>query len=287
MKKYYINYLRSLIVFVFKKIKIKFLGSYATIELNRSDSDNGNYLRAVKKIVKDQRKIGNFKRNSDYRDILEHVSYELGSEYLKILENRNDLVFQNLKKLEINDLVGRPIQYSYGSYTLSPTTLRYGKVASDLAMYFGKLDDFDVVEIGAGYGGQSLILDSFFRINSFTLIDLRDVLNLVEKYLDQHNLSSQYLTKTLNQMSKSSKFDLVISNYAFSELPRDLQLRYIEKILGNSSRGYLTMNSGLDFSARSHNKLSLNDLKNLLPKFEVVEENPLSSPDNYLIVWGH
>ena len=90
---------------------------------------------------------------------------------------------------------------------------------------------------------------------------------------------------TLNQ-SQQVKFDLVISNYAFSELPSHIQKTYIQKVLGNAKKGYLTMNSGRGES-RTDRKLKIEDLRDLLPNFEVFEERPLTNQNNYIIVWGH
>jgi hypothetical protein len=63
-------------------------------------------------------------------------------------------------------------------------------------------------------------------------------------------------------------------------------MKYIQKILSKSLRGYLTMNSGLSNSAFQSDKLSMQELKNYLPKFEVIEERPLTHPGNYIIIWG-
>jgi hypothetical protein len=57
-------------------------------------------------------------------------------------------------------------------------------------------------------------------------------------------LKSSYHTTSLNQHQGDVIYDLVISNYAFSELPSELQTRYIEKIILKAKRGYLTINSG-------------------------------------------
>jgi hypothetical protein len=47
------------------------------------------------------------------------------------------------------------------------------------------------------------------------------------------------------------------------------------------------MNSGLPNSCFTNNKLTLAELKELLPKFEVIEEYPNTFPNNYIIVWGN
>jgi hypothetical protein len=81
-------------------------------------------------------------------------------------------------------------------------------------------------------------------------------------------------------------YDLVISNYAFSELPSPLQIAYIDKVISKAKRGYLTMNTGKTESSRDENKLTIEDLRNRLPPFEILPESPLPSPNTYIIIWG-
>ena len=197
-------------------------------------------------------------------------------------------MIDKINDFKINDLGGNPIKYSYKQFgKLSPTTLRYIKVSLDLSKYFkGEIGE-KIVEIGIGYGGQLLVNDCIFSIKEYHLYDLQPVLILVSKYLESHILKSAYKINTINQSSGEEIFDLVISHYAFSELPSKLQVTYIKKILSKYRRGYLTMNSGKEDSAFLKNHLSIDELKKYLPVFEVVDENPLTHPGNYIISWGH
>lgn len=256
--------------------------------LNRSDSDNGSYVRFVQSAVLDYKKFKNFKRHPDYQAILEHVTEDEGEKYLDIIKNNSPELLNNINQFKDNDLVGGPITYDYPKIgNISPSTLRYIKVASDLKKYFGSDIGQKVAEIGVGYGGQLLINDKIFDIKSYHLFDLPPVLSLVSKYLESHILNCAYKLFTLNQHGGDESYDLVISNYAFSELPSQLQIKYIEKIISKSKRGYLTMNSGFENSAFTNNKLSFNDLKRLLPPFEMVSEYPITADNNYIIIWGH
>lgn len=253
----------------------------------RSDSENGRYAAAIDCALKSQKAFDNFKRDKDYREILEHVSREKGEQYIEILKWRGDGILQRgLKSVLISDDIGNPIKYSYEgfSFPLSPTTLRYLKVASDLKLLFG--DSLgSVAEIGCGYGGQALVNDQLLTVESATLYDLPIVTRLIERYLDSYLLNGAYRVTSINKET-SAKYDLVVSNYAFSELPQELQLAYIKKVIGGARRGYLTMNSGTG-SDRSDGKLTLQDLKKLLPDFDVFENLPHVSPFHYIIVWGH
>jgi len=268
------------------------LEQYIAAPLNRSDSDDGRYVKFVELANNDYATFLNFKRHADYRNILEHVSPEQGLEYLKIILSHSPEFLSQLEEFRTNDLIGNPIKASYGNHIgdFSPTTLRYMKVASDIKRLFGNLENINIVEIGCGYGGQLLILDKTHKFNTYTLFDLLPVLQLTSKYLESHILRGAYKTTTLNQFDSTSKapFDLAISNYAFSELPSHIQIRYIEKVLSKSKRGYLTMNSG-KFEGNyngSTNKLTINQLRDLLPPFNLYDEEPLTSQHNYVICWG-
>jgi hypothetical protein len=252
----------------------------------RSDSENGRYAASVDRALRSQKAFDNFKRDKNYREILEHVSREKGAQYLEILQSRNDGILDlGLNSVLVSDDIGNPIKHSYEGFSvpLSPTTLRYLKVASDLRLLFG--DDLgNVAEIGCGYGGQAIVNDQLLKVTFATLFDLPIVSRLIERYLDSYLLRGGYQATTINKTIPAD-YDLVISNYAFSELPKEVQMAYVNKILRTSKRGYLTMNSGLS-GDRSIGKFSLGELRNLLPEFNVFQENPETSPHNYVIVWG-
>ncbi len=288
----YKNYLTKKIYNILTTIKEFFNGNYydkqfINIKTYKSDSEKrGNYYYSINKVLKSQRDFKNFKRDKNIREVIENVDKKLGSKYLNILKSRNDgIIDKGLEMLLINDSIGNPFKYKYPGYhpLLSPVTLRYLKVASDINILFGNTFE-KVAEIGCGYGGQALVNDYLFFIKESKLFDLPYVNNLIDKYLNNFLFRGSYKTSILNK-EKVSNYDLVISNYAFSEMPKELQIIYLDKVLKNSKRGYLTMNTGLG-GIRGVNKLSLLELKNLLPKFVVLEEYPLTYQYNYIIVWG-
>lgn len=254
---------------------------------NRSLSDNGQYVTAVKEAIENYEIFSNFKRDPRYKAILEHVTVDQGSAYLEIIQSESPMLLDKIGEFKVNDLIGGPETYSFeGVGDISPSTLRYLKVASDLRVFFGE-DISRVAEIGVGYGGQLLIADRALLLGQYDLFDLPPVLVLTSKYLESHILKSAYQTYTLNQHRGDVNYDLVICNYAFSELPSSLQEMYIKKILSKSKKGYLTMNSGKSDSAFQVDKLSISDLEQQLPEFDIFPELPLTHPGNYIIVWGH
>lgn len=261
---------------------------FVTAKYIRSEADDGLYIRAVEKANHDFRAFGKFKRNRHYRRILEHLSYEQGLEYFELLRNEAPDLLQDIDRFLVNDIVGGPIRYRYNSIGLaSPTTLRYLKVASDLRQLFGDLNGLTVGEVGVGYGGQLLVLDQIYTFKRYDLYDLPPVLQLASKYLESHLLNSSFRITTLNQQSNDISYDLVISNYAFSELPPKLAAKYAQKVFSNARRGYLTMNTGRGCKTRNAGRLTLEEYHNLLPPFEIKDERPLTEAHNYILIWGH
>lgn len=260
---------------------------YSNLSQLRSDSDDGNYVAAIIDALENQDAFDNFKRCKRYNEVLEHVSEEHGKYYIDILSARDEHFLRSaLETVLLSDNVGNPVKFNYKGFSapLSPTTLRYVKVASDLKTLFG--DNLgDVAEIGCGYGGQALVNDQLLHVRQARLFDLPYVNMLIDRYLNYHLLRGSYLTTVINR-EPPQPYDLAISNYAFSELPKVVQRAYVEKVLSRASRGYLTMNSGLG-GERSKGKLTLDELCSHLPAIEVLEEEPLTSPHNYIIVWGH
>jgi putative sugar O-methyltransferase len=254
-----------------------------------SDSQKSNYLSAVLSVVEEPKEFCNFRRKNSYREILEHINFKQGLSYLESIKKfeKELQVHLNWQEIMRNDDVGNPVKYKYNSVgTISPTTLRYANVGLQLRNIFGTSLK-SVVEIGAGYGGQARVLDEFFNLTSYTIFDLPEVNLLISQYLSCFELDFKLHFGDIQEPAMM-KWDLAISNYAFSELPRNLQIEYVKKIFLNSRRGYLIMNSGLlNVTGRSEGKLQATELLELLPGSTLHVETPLTGPDNYLLTWGH
>jgi len=69
--------------------------------------------------------------------------------------------------------------------------------------------------------------------------------------------------------------DLLVSNYAFTELPRSIQDVYFRKVVSRSKRGYITYNEITPPEFRSY---KAPELVEMIPGAHVLKEEPLTHP---------
>jgi putative sugar O-methyltransferase len=255
--------------------------------MNQSSiSDTQKYKNACALASQSDFHFSFFKQDPAYTEILEHVSQEQGELYKKYI----DLYFPEYKhkidKFKENDLYGNPSTFFYSEIgSISPTTLRYIKVLSDLKNLYQSLDNFNVVEIGVGYGGQCKVITDFFNIGKYYLVDLDEASNLASKYLSRLNVNNAEVIRFQDLPKTNFNFDLIISNYAFTEIDKNIQDIYIEKILKKSKHGYITCN----FTSHFYNidSYSLHQLESKLIEFNTkrAAEYPLTHKDNLILYW--
>jgi len=252
---------------------------------NLSDSQVTFYESMVDKITLEEKLFRKFRRVYDYREILEHVNYDLGLRYIKRIQELEPNLLNQIAKFKTNDECGKPRTYNFREIgSISPTTLRYISVAAELRSIFDRTHFGNVVEIGGGYGGQLAILQKLDFFESYGIFDLPNVQLLISKYLDSQSITGVDFPRETSKLAKP--IDLVISNYAFSELPYAIQTDYLNNVLSNSRNGYLIMNSGRsDETGRSAGKVGIEEIRTKISRIRVLEEIPLTGPDNYVIVW--
>lgn len=246
-----------------------------------SISDEDEYTSFCEMASTQDEVFQTFKCDPRYRKVLEHVTPAEGLAYLNLIVQNYPFLGTFLDAFRSNDSVGAPIMHDFGEPfgSWSPTTFRYAKVAGDLLTMFENLEGFDIAEIGAGYGGQCLLLSKLLRWRSYTIFDLPSVQKLQRRYLSEFGVPNVAF-ESVEKLERGKGYDLVISNYALSECARAVQDRYLEKVLDGSSRGYLTCNNTADFV------YSEPELRARIPHAIRLPENPLTHPINYLLVWN-
>jgi phospholipid N-methyltransferase len=246
-------------------------------------SNTPSYLTACQAAVTSEDSFSKFRSCKSYRKILEHVPPRTGEKYLRQLK-KTEPPFQTLKKLVPQINLGGPATYHFHDLgSISPTSIRYAKVHNDIRNLFGDLTDFKILEIGCGYGGLALQMMNGESLRSFEIADLEVVEKLAEKYVLRINPETKNLLR-IARHHKHEEIDLVISNYAFSELTREIQDEYLENYILKSKRGYMIYNHINPVEFESYNAL---DFCKIVPGAEIIEEIPKTDKTNVLIVWGH
>jgi hypothetical protein len=217
-------------------------------------------------------------------EALDHVTIDQGKLYIdEILKMGNWLESYSVAIKRIDE-IGRPRKYRFVPFgDFSPTLIRYLKVYLDLQKHFGNLKGMDIAEIGVGFGGQSSMIHILNKPGTYFLYDIPPVLDLVRVFISELNLDGDFKYVDGRLPSQSSP-DIVISNYAFSELSREVQKHYLDNVILNASRGYITWNSQ---SIDNLDGYTLADLVRIIPNSQIFPERPKTSESNVILVWNN
>ena len=202
--------------------------------------------------------INNFKHNDNFNYMTEHLGenqVEHAREYLLEIRNLNLIDNTTINNLiNVNDEIGNPVKYKIEDEIIecSPNTIKY--------IYFGLLnikyilDDnkniTDVIEIGGGYGGQCVILLKLFElfninINSYTLIDLNNVISFQNKYINLISPQNKCCFVKFEDVHLY-KFNInsyLFSSYSLSELNDQVRQFYYDSLFKYISYGLLVWNT--------------------------------------------
>lgn len=234
--------------------------------------------------AKDTEIFAKFRSSKILYTILDHVTFDQGQGYITEILKYAPWSEEYTRALTQIDSLGKPRKYEYSPYgTFSPTLLRYLKVYLELKDIFGILKNFDVTEIGIGFGGQASVIGLLDKPLSYHSYDIPPVLELAKRFMTELGVPGELIFSD-GRTPMPSKSDLVISNYAFSELSLNVQNHYLDNVILPSPRGYMTWNS------LSHDLLGghgLLDLISIIPNSQIIPERPNSFNGNAVIVWGN
>lgn len=240
---------------------------------------------------KDPKIFNEFRRNTVTLSVCEYFEEEWDEKMIEFIERNpfrfSDKDWTNFLK---SDTVGNPICKDYtinhSKKSANCTTLRYVRILSQLLDLFEDMKSIEnIVEIGGGYGGQCRIILSYLHDIKYSLVDLPEVLLLMKRYLDEFptNRSVNFIDGTSELAEKT--YDLVISNYAVSEMTRKVQEIYLEKIICHAKCGFIIWNN-LSFRM-GKGGYSLEQFIERIPNASVIKEEPQTGIDNCIIIWGN
>ena len=162
---------------------------------------------------------------------------------------------------------------------ISPTTLRYVLAGIKTLCHIKfnlLLNNVDIIEIGAGYGGQCRILFllcSIFKINitSYKIFDLEHPLLLQQKYLTTMGDVDMKLLSffNLDNYSNLCSGSFVISNYCIGEIDIQTRQLYFDRIFKYITHGYMYWNITDPLCVLT-----------LYPRAQIFQEDPLTGVSN-------
>lgn len=201
------------------------------------------YMTVCQESVDDDNVFQSFKRDPRYTIMLEHVPPEQGTKYIETIGQYN-IDEELISKFKENDQYGGASLVDYGEPfgKISPSTLRYIQNTLDIANFFGEGELKKIVEIGGGYGGLCKSINCLCDFEEYHIYDLESCGQLQEKYLSHFNLSGKVFFHSVPE--KIEDVDLVISNYAYSELNEEYQDLYYENVIKNANKVYMILNKG-------------------------------------------
>ena len=135
------------------------------------------------------------------------------------------------------------------SVVLHQRTVRYANNAANCIDLFGPKilsDEFQIYEIGAGYGGECKIFNDYATtlysrsLRNWTTFDLPSSYGLIRKFLSQFGYQME--AESLEAFVAPNRPSLVMSNAALSEMRGSLLETYMERVVRPASHGYFITN---------------------------------------------
>lgn len=228
--------------------------------------------------------FNHFRSMTDYRIVLE---LEKGQAFADYIVN-SDSLLKNIETYRALDGIGNPPLESFeGLGEFTSTTLRYVVLADQINKLFTLPDQAIIAEIGVGFGGQCYVLSKMNSFQQYFLYDLPEVELLVDRVLKTLNVPNTQCLPIHVQLPVDT-LDLVISNYAFSECDRDMQLYYYENVIKKAKRGYIIYNQISEDFWNIHS-LHVDEFVAMLRndgfRPRVFHEFLSTAPGNMLITW--
>ena len=169
------------------------------------------------------------------------ISPEHGEEYAHTIQ-AYELDDEMIEEFKENDEIGGAniVEYDEPFGRISPSTLRYIQNALDISYFFGEGELNKIVEIGGGYGGLCKTISCLCDFGEYHIYDIEPASKLQQKYLKEFKIE----IIPHNVPEKLEDIDLVISNYAYSELNEELQDLYYNNVIKNAKKVYMILNRG-------------------------------------------
>ncbi len=223
-----------------------------------------------------QQILDNFRRSSAFCNVINSRINSPAIVEKMITEYRYTL--KHLDELRKHDSIGSPEMFMHNKIGLfSPLTLKHVNTYCEIRQEFGDMDDKDIIEIGASYGGLCYISSVLAKFKSYTLVDVPEVLEFAKKFLTQHKVQNIIFLE-MKDIDPKHRYDLMISDFTISELDSKTISYYLNTI--KAKQAYFAMNM-----YESNNKKTFKKgLKMRYSRITEKPEFPKSEWPNYLLL---
>jgi hypothetical protein len=191
-----------------------------------------NYIELIKEALNNPEIFDSFRIHPYYTYIIGNgMSGNEINAYFDELKT-NQIIMDKFEQIKLMDNIGgAPIEPIANT---NCRNLKYMYTAMMIKKYFPS-DIKDIIEIGVGYGGLCYIIGQYLDLNSYTLIDIPEVVSLAKLFLSK--------LPSLNiDFYKNPPYSLCISECAITELSDDIIYQYYEKYISQSNYLYIRLN---------------------------------------------
>ena len=138
---------------------------------NAENTFGSKFLNSCLQIVSDNNAFYKFKQNEDFKTVIANDSLPKTISdqiYQSIILDKE--IMEKIDQYKTNDLIGMPNLYQYPELGyISPGTMYFIHILKDLKQHFGNIHDFNIIEIGSGYGGQAkIVLD--YGVQKYSMV---------------------------------------------------------------------------------------------------------------------
>ena len=234
---------------------------------------SSDYNNIVNEALVNENCFTNFKSDPRYTSIVGMSRIWQAHVWMDNIKKNHSDFYNKIGVFLQNDKYGSPkLWRSDDGVLISPNTLRLINSLIEIESWFGfKETPIRIAELGVGYGGLSFILNSYYNIVSYSLLDLPNVYRLADKYLNLLGINK-------HNDSFIENTDLFISEWCLSEFDDQDILMFYNKYVLKSKNVYLQMNlHDEERKSRFLNMISVDF------DIEVKNEYPKTEWDNYVI----
>jgi hypothetical protein len=126
------------------------------------------------------------------------------------------------------------------------------------------------------------MIHEYHEPRTYTIIDLPEACALAMRYLDAFGIRPRFVSANGFDHLREDEFDTFISNYALTELSRDVQDKYVNQIMTHAVSGYVTYNSQ---PRNAGNQWSLGELSRMVPGKAVIEDENVKKSECKVLIW--